>query len=242
MFVCVTGECSMGWTDARTLRNLHVGEESRCLQLPGEHISTPLLLSPLAWSACALLPLIAIVTQKLCKSMVGCYLAHPSCITTCTFPGVLLISVTTAIWLSLFHMVLRKVLLFNVLSTELWPSRLCYACHYCPHFSRWWGFLAPAKGPLIGMCGLVLSSIWVITIAFQVVSVFSVLVFYHGKIGLLPSLSAIFFLRILMHSYNYINIKQIVALKSPCNWVTDAYDWIHLNTQYKTEVTIQGPA
>lgn len=45
-----------------------------------------------------------------------------------------------------------------------------------------------------------------------------------------------------MHGYNYINIKQIVALKSPCNGVADAYDWIHLNTQYKTKGTIHGPA
>lgn len=68
---------------------------------------------------------------------------------------------------------------------------------------------APYKGPPIGLCGLVPSCISMITVAFQIVPTFIILVFHHGKPGLLPSLSAIFYLGALMQSYSYANVKQI---------------------------------
>lgn len=74
---------------------------------------------------------------------------------------------------------------------------------------------APSKGPPIGLYGLVLSCVCMITLAFQIVPAFIILVFHHGKTGLLPSLSATFYLGALMQGYNYANVKRIVkrALK-----------------------------
>lgn len=78
---------------------------------------------------------------------------------------------------------------------------------------------APSKGLLMGICGLVLSRTFMIAVAFQIVPAFSILVFHHGKTGLLPSFSSIFYLGTLMQGYNYANIKQIVKkdFKDPCN-------------------------
>lgn len=50
----------------------------------------------------------------------------------------------------------------------------------------------------MGICGLVLSGTFMIAVAFQIVPLFSILVFHHGKTGLLPSFSSIFYLGTLM--------------------------------------------
>lgn len=68
---------------------------------------------------------------------------------------------------------------------------------------------APSEGPPIGLCGFVLSCICTIAVAFQIAPAFIILVLHHGKTVLLPSPSAISYLRALMHSYIYANIKQI---------------------------------